>query len=243
MNVLTSIVIPALNEQERLGATLRAVAQLGGPVEVIVVDGGSRDRTVSVAGEHGTAVVHSPPGRGQQMRVGAARAAGDVLWFLHADTRPAAGALGAMRAALADPRVAGGNFRVEWDGPSAAARRLTRIYPMLRILGLCYGDSGLFVRREVYDAIGGMRPLPLFEDVDLVRRLKRAGRFAHVDACVETSSRRFEHRNFAAMWAEWTALQLLYWLGVPPARLAAWYGAKSIATPAGGLVESESGPP
>jgi hypothetical protein len=110
-----------------------------------------------------------------------------------------------------------------FDGPSRAARQLTAIYPLLRIFGLCYGDSGIFVRWDVYHQIGGFRSLPLFEDLDVLRRLRRVGRFVHLDCRIVTSSRRFEQRNFALVWLHWTMLQLLYWCGVSPSWLSRWY--------------------
>jgi GT2 family glycosyltransferase len=118
----------------------------------------------------------------------------------------------------------GGNFGLTFDGPSRAARQLTAIYPALRWLNLCYGDSGIFVRRSVYEAVGGFRAFAVFEDLDLLKRLRRAGRFVHLKTRIVTSSRRFENRNFAGMWMHWTALQVLYWAGVPPNTLARWYG-------------------
>ena len=125
---------------------------------------------------------------------------------------------------LEDPSVVGGNFGLVFDGPSRAAKQLTTVYPMLRLLRLCYGDSGIFIRRTTYDAIGGFRPLALFEDLDLLRRMRKAGRFVHVQSQIRTSSRRFEQRNFAIMWLHWTTLQILYWCGVSPNWLARWYG-------------------
>jgi hypothetical protein len=128
-----------------------------------------------------------------------------------------------MATVLEDESVVGGNFGLLFDGSSRAARRLTAIYPFLRLLGLCYGDSGIFLRKNVYEQIGGFRPLTLFEDLDLLRRLRRAGRFVHLPCSLRTSSRRFEQRNFALMWLHWASLQLLYWCGVSPNLLARWY--------------------
>lgn len=150
-------------------------------------------------------------------------ATGDVLWFLHADCTPAPEACRAIRSVLKDPKVAGGHFILRFSGQGRGARILTRVYPWLRWLGLCYGDSGIFVRREVYEAVGGFRPLPLFEDIDLVRRLRRVGGFCRVACPLVASARRFEHRNFAGMFAQWTGLQILYWLGVSPSWLARRY--------------------
>jgi rSAM/selenodomain-associated transferase 2 len=221
---LVSVIIPALNEAAAIDRTLRAVTQLRGEKEIIVVDGGSTDDTVNLARVHASDVVHAPRGKGLQMDAGAARARGEVLWFLHADTIPAEPALRAIQETLDDRRVCGGNFRLRFDGNSSAARQLTAIYPHLRRLGLCYGDSGIFVRKPVYEQAGGTRGLPLFEDVDLVRRIRRRGRFVHLPFQLVTSSRRFENRSFAGMWAQWAALQVLYWCGVPPRLLAALYG-------------------
>ena len=188
-----------------------------------MVDGGSRDQTLSICSAEGAKVVIAPTGRGTQMHAGAIKSTGDVLWFVHADTVPPVHALDEIRKSLKDPTVAGGNFGLMFDGPSRAARQLTAIYPMLRILGLSYGDSGIFVRRDAYERIGGFRALALFEDLDLLRRLRRAGRFVHLPSRIVTSSRRFEERNFALVWLHWTTLQVLYWCGVPPNLLARWY--------------------
>ena len=157
------------------------------------------------------------------MHAGTLEASGDVLWFVHADTVPPAHALADIERHLQDTSVAGGNFGLLFDGSSRAARQLTAIYPFLRSLGLCYGDSGIFIRRSVYEAIGGFRPLALFEDLDLLRRMRKAGRFVHVASRIRTSSRRFEKQNFAIMWLHWTTLQILYWCGVSPNWLARWY--------------------
>ncbi len=219
-----SIVVPALNEESQLGTTLDGLARLTGEKEIIVVDGGSEDRTVEIASRRGIRILRCDRGRGHQMHAGALTATGDVLWFVHADTVPPANALQQIENALCNPAVSAGNFGLTFDGESRAARLLTAVYPLLRFLGLCYGDSGIFVRRSVYERIGGFKPLALFEDLDLLRRLRREGRFVRLECRIVTSSRRFEKRNFAAMWLHWTTLQILYWLGCPPNWLARCYG-------------------
>jgi rSAM/selenodomain-associated transferase 2 len=219
--VRVSIIIPVLNEETCIGNALAAASRLH-PFEIIVADGGSTDDTARIAGKY-CQVLQSGKGRGLQQRTAAEKASGDVLWFLHADTIPSPGALEAIEECLAEKRIAGGNFSLCFDGERRSSRLLTLIYPQLRWLGLCYGDSGIFVRKTVYDAVGGFQPYPLFEDVDFVHQIRKIGEFRTLRHQLVTSSRRFEHRNFALMFAEWTVLQVLYWAGVPPHRLARLY--------------------
>ncbi|HEV2880678.1 MAG TPA: TIGR04283 family arsenosugar biosynthesis glycosyltransferase [Pyrinomonadaceae bacterium] len=221
-----SVVIPTLDEAHSLGATLRAVSRLnhGGRVEVIVADGGSADATREIAREHGAHVILSARGRGAQMHAGATVARGDALWFLHADTIPPPDATRLILDALRrDRQIVGGNFAISFDGTRFAARFLTWLYPQLRRLGLCYGDSAIFVRASVYREVGGFKPFPVFEDLDLVRRLRERGTLIHLKARVVTSSRRFEGRSFAFTFARWSFLQMLYWLGVSPHTLSQLY--------------------
>jgi rSAM/selenodomain-associated transferase 2 len=221
-----SIIIPTLDEAYSLGATLQALTRLGhgGHIEVIVVDGGSADATREIAREHGAHIIRTARGRGAQMHAGAKAARGDVLWFLHADTLPPPDATGRILDALRrNSKIVGGNFAVSFDGTRLAARFLTWLYPQLRKLGLCYGDSAIFVRASVYKQVGGFKPFPIFEDLDLVRRLKKRGELVHLNAQVVTSSRRFEGRSFAFTFARWSFLQVLYWLGVNPYTLSRLY--------------------
>ncbi len=221
---MVSIIVPALNEAAQIRETLHALQAVAGEKEIVLVDGGSEDETVAIARASGAIVIESARGRGVQQHAGAIAARGDVLWFVHADTIPPPSGIQDINAALEDSSIVGGNFGLTFDGPSRAARQLTAIYPTLRWLNLCYGDSGIFVRRSVYEAVGGFRAFAVFEDLDLLKRLRRAGRFVHLKTRIVTSSRRFENRNFAGMWMHWTALQVLYWAGVHPNTLARWYG-------------------
>ena len=218
-----SIIIPTLNEARSIDRTLGVVSGAGGSVEVIVVDGGSSDGTVEIARGRGVKLITSEPGRGLQLHAGARAARGDALWFVHADTRPSPDCAERIAEALIDPAVVAGNFAVRFDGRGRAARFLTWLYPRVKNLGLCYGDSAVFVRREAYRLVGGFRPFPVFEDLDLVRRLRKTGRVVHLPAAVTTSSRRFEGRSFALTFARWSLLQALYWLGVHPSTLGRLY--------------------
>lgn len=220
---MVSVVIPTLNEARGIEKMLCAVEAMHGAAEVIVVDGGSTDETIAIAAQHPLRVIAAERGRGAQMHAGACAARGDAIWFLHADTMPPGDGVLKIVEALADPAVVGGNFAVHWDGDSSAARRLSWLYPHLRKIGLCYGDSGLFVRRADYFSAGGFQPFPIFEDLDLVNRLKRRGRFVSLQCQLITSSRRFEGRSFSLTFARWSMLQVLYWMGVSPQRLGRFY--------------------
>jgi rSAM/selenodomain-associated transferase 2 len=215
-----SVVIPALDEAERVGAAIRSVRA---DAEVIVVDGGSRDATREVAATEGARVLDAPPGRGRQLDEGARAATGDWLVFLHADTRLEAG----WAAALAGlpSHVVGGAFRLAIDSDRLAFRIIERaVRVRVRLLALPYGDQGVFVRREVYVRVGGMPHLPLMEDVAFAGRLRRAGRLAFLPSRAFTSPRRWErHGVLKATLRNWWLIGL-YVAGRSPERLARMYG-------------------
>ncbi len=199
-----------------------SLARLRGEFEVIISDGGSQDETVEIARECGLRVVNARCGRGQQMNAGARLAKGDVLLFLHADTRLPEDALLMIEKTLEDLQVCGGNFGLIFDGGTREARVLTKIYPFLRLGGMCYGDSAIFVRHTIFKSYGGYRNYPIFEDYDLYRRLRRKGKFVRLPLFATTSSRRFEGR-FVRTFALWSLLHVLYWLGVDPNLLGRLY--------------------
>lgn len=217
-----SLVIPVLNEAPTIGAVAASLAALRGQFEVVIVDGGSTDDTIAQAEACGLRVISTARGRGIQMNAGAAATSGETLLFLHADTCLPENALLLIEAALSESDVCGGHFRLCFAGTSWGAQTLTRLYPLFIKLGLVYGDSGLFVRRSVFEALDGYRDWPLFEDCDFYQRLRRTGRFVQLPATAITSSRRFEGR-FLRTFVWWTLLQVMYWLGVAPQRLAQMY--------------------
>ncbi len=219
-----SVIVPTLNEEQSIGRTLEALTHAGGNIEVIVVDGGSNDSTTEIARRWGARVIPSARGRGIQMHNGARVAQGQMLLFLHADTTVPLNAIERITEVLArDTAAVGGNFDIRFDGGSRAARLMTWLYPKLEKIGLSYGDSGIFVRATVYAEIGGFNPFPIFEDANLVSRLKRRGRMVHLPVAVVTSSRRFEGRSFALTFARWSIMQGLYWVGIPPRLLNQLY--------------------
>ena len=222
---MISIIIPTLNEERSLPPLLDAIRQQGAEHEVIVVDGGSQDRTLEIARGHGVRILPSPPGRGNGICVGAKEARGDVLFFLHADSMLLPGTLYRINEVLsANAKIIGGNFRLVFDGDTSFSRWLTGFYAWIRSIGLYYGDSGIFVRRSVYEALGGFRPIPVMEDFEFVRRLERYGpTWCIKDPPLITSSRRFERRCSLEIICGWVRLHALFWLGVSPDRLAEIY--------------------
>lgn len=222
---LISVVIPTLNEATNLRALLKTLGRQDAAHEVIVADGGSIDGTVAVAFDHGARVVEAAGGRGPQIAAGAETATGEILLFLHADSVFPKGGLARISETLAaTPEVVGGNFHVIFDGDDGFSRWLTGAYAWIRRHGLYYGDSGVFVRSDVYRALGGVRPIAMMEDYDFVRRLEKVGPTCCIgDPPLVTSSRRFEGRRPPAIVWGWIKIHALYHLGVSPERLAVLY--------------------
>jgi rSAM/selenodomain-associated transferase 2 len=221
MNI--SVVLPVLNEEQSIRGTLQSLIRLT-PYEIIVVDGGSRDRTLEICKEFAVDVMHAERGRARQMNVGARRASGEVLLFLHADTRLPQSALNDIAAALSDSRYLGGRFDVELEG----AHWMLKVIGALincrsRATKIATGDQALFVRREVFERMGGFPDIALMEDIAFCRALKRLGGLACLRSRVITSARRWESdgvwRTIFKMWS----LKVCYLAGVSPMRLKRFY--------------------
>jgi rSAM/selenodomain-associated transferase 2 len=219
-----SVIVPVLNEAAHVGATLRDLVACRIPgTELLVVDGGSRDATPQIAERFCDRLIVAPEGRASQMNVGAGLARGEILWFVHADTRVPADA-----AALVDATVSSGRqwgrFDVRLSGKQLALRVIERMMNLRSCLtGMVTGDQGLFVTRALFRSVGGYPAIPLMEDIALSRRLVRRQRPACLGAKLTTSSRRWERdgiwRTVLLMWR----LRAAYALGADPARLAALY--------------------
>jgi rSAM/selenodomain-associated transferase 2 len=211
---LITVIIPALNEEDSLEATLASVKAAEGAAEIIVADGESSDATPAIASRYGR-VITSPAGRALQMNRGAAEAHGDILLFLHADVLfPPTGLLSIERA-LADPRFLGGNLSIVYEGSSLTNRLFTLINRWRRPFGIFYGDSGIFVRREVFQALGGFRLLPLMEDYDFARRLVKRGGTVCLNDPLVVSARRWEEYGLLRTLAAWFFLHVCYYLSIP----------------------------
>ncbi len=218
-----SVIVPALNEAQGLGATLACIPHTPGD-EIIVVDGGSTDETVAIAQQSCAVVLHSPAGRALQMNCGAEHARGEVLLFVHADTLLPEGGVDAVRAAMQQPQVGGGAFRLAFL-PSTPGLRLIAWGTNIRThLGkLPYGDQALFVRRTLFEELGGYAEVPFLEDVALVQALRRKGPLAFLDHTVHTSGRRWLQRGLLTTTLRNTLIIALYFCGVSPATLKRWY--------------------
>lgn len=222
---MISVIIPVLNEAENLRRLLPVLQGALCAYECIVVDGGSADGSAEVARALGAQVVLSERGRGQQLRAGAEAASGGILFFLHADSLLDRYGLAAIDGEMGRrPDAVGGNFRIVFEGTSAFCAELTRFYAWMRRRSWYYGDSGIFVRRDVYDSLGGIKPISLMEDYDFVCKMEAAG----PTLCIEdppliTSGRRFEGRSRLNIICGWLRIHALYALGSAPQRLSRIY--------------------
>ena len=229
-----TVIIPTLNEVGVIETTLRLTAQLGFH-DIVVVDGGSTDGTralVESAAANSTRVsgtirlLSSSAGRARQLNAGAAACTTDVFVFLHADSALPPQARALMEQALTNPAVVGGRFDVRFDRPSIWGRLISSFMNMRsRMSRISTGDQAMFVRRPIFEQLGGFSDIPIMEDINFSTRLKRAGETAAIRERVTTSFRRWERqgplRTILLMWL----LRFLYWIGVSPHRLARWYAA------------------
>lgn len=218
-----SVVIPVLNECLILPQTLDSL-QGGQTEEVIVVDGGSKDSTVSVARSWGVKVLETEAGRAYQMNEGARLAQGEVLLFLHGDTRLPPDFHRWIGESLAQPGVVGGAFSLKIDGEGLGFRWVEGgANWRSRFCQLPYGDQGIFLRRSIFEELGGFPLLPIMEDFVFMRQLQRLGRIEIVEGSVLTSARRWERLGiWKTLWLNQLMI-LGYFLGVSPTRLASWY--------------------
>ncbi len=218
-----SIIVPAIDEEPIIAAAVKRAWALG-PLEVLVVDGGSRDRTAELAEAAGAVVLHSARGRGVQQNAGARHARGTTLLFLHADTWLAPQAAGQLEQALLGPGVVWGAFRQQIEAGG-------RLYRWLEwgnawragVWGRPYGDQGIFVRRAAFEAVGGFPEVQLLEDVILGRALRRLARPVLLPGPIHVSARRWQRRGVLRQTLLNWGLLTLASFGVPPDRLAQWY--------------------
>ena len=227
-----SVIVPALDEAAGIGRMLEALQPMRSrEVEVVVVDGGSRDETRRLASPLADRVIEAPRGRAAQMNAGARASGGEILAFVHADTRLPPGAPEAIRGALADGSRAWGRFDVRIEGASPLLGVVgAAMNVRSRLTGIATGDQAIFARRGAFEAAGGFPEIPLMEDVALSSALKRISRPACLRERVVTSGRRWERRGTLATVVLMWRLRLSYALGVDPHRLARRYDVERTST-------------
>jgi rSAM/selenodomain-associated transferase 2 len=221
-----SVIIPALNESVNLNRLLPRLQAMM-PGEIIVCDGGSTDGTPEIAQHYGARVIVAERSRGRQLNAGAAVATGELFWFLHADAWPHRDSIACLRAATQQSQIIGGNFRLKFASDLLAARVFETIARGQRRCGIYYGDSGLWLRREIFAELGGFQEWPLFEDYDFVRRLEALAdatqrRTKYFGCPLTVSARRFKSQPWRLL-GMWLRLQVLFWRGVPPEELSRLY--------------------
>ena len=221
--MIASAIVPVLDEEPVLPALLEHLASLPGEWEVVVADGGSHDASVALARAAGVRVVEGACGRAAQQNAGAAAATGDVLVFVHADSRLPRSAHRSLSGALGCASVVGGNFALRFDGDDRFSRVVGSWYALQRRLGVWYGDSTIWVRPDVFAALGGFPPLPIMEDYALVRALRRVGDTPCLPGPASTSARRWRRLGIARTVASWVAIRWLWIAGVPAGRLRRLY--------------------
>ncbi len=217
------MIIPVLNEAERILATLSVVLSRT-QVEVIVVDGGSQDTTVEKVQSVGVKVICSAPGRAQQMNAGAVLATGDVLLFLHGDTRLPDDFPRWIEECLSQVGVCAGAFQLRFDDADWRLRVVEwGVKWRSQVLQFPYGDQGLFLSRQLFHELGGFPLLPMMEDFALIHRLRQRGKIAIAPVPVLTSARRYRQLGIGkTVTLNQLAIAAYFW-GVPPAKIAQWY--------------------
>lgn len=227
---MVSIVIPTYNEATSIAAVLERLKRVRGKFEVLVADGSSSDRTAEIVRQfaggypHSLLLLESVRNRARQCNHAARQARGDVFLFLHADILVPPETIEAVERSLRDPSVIGGNFQIVFKGDTFVERFFTWCYRVRRPFGIYYGDSGLFVRRKVFERLGGFKAIPIMDDYEFVRRMERAGRTVCLNPAMLVSDRRWRVQGLFPTLFSWVWIQTLYSLGVPAERLARWYG-------------------
>jgi rSAM/selenodomain-associated transferase 2 len=211
-----SIIVPVLNEADLIEASLRKLQNLHPNLEIIVVDGGSSDGTRSLAAPLADRVISARPGRASQMNAGAAIARGKVLWFMHADLDAPSYSIGQIQMALSDPAIVGGCFRLRFPRREFVYRVSDSLgNHAVNLFGFALGDHGIFCRRDAFRKVGGYPEVPILEDAEIYRRLRRLGRMLQLRAEIVSNPRAFEAHGRYRTTTVYFSILALYVLGVP----------------------------
>jgi rSAM/selenodomain-associated transferase 2 len=222
-----SLIIPVLDEAENISEFIQRIRELNvdGAAEIIVVDGDPEGSTINTIKDECVRTVISEKGRARQMNRGAALATGDILLFLHADTLLPSNAFGLIQAVMNDKGFVGGAFDLGFK-TRRRIFKITETYVFLRtrLTHIPFGDQAIFIRRRPFEQLGGYLDIPIMEDVELMKRIRKRGdRIRIIPEKVRTSVRRYEQEGIVHATIRNWMLQLQYALGVPPERLVKWY--------------------
>ncbi len=222
---MISIIMPTFNEERNIEGAIQSVSALKGNFELIVVDGGSSDKTREIAGKYTAVIASSDKGRAKQMNEGARRAKGDILLFLHADCRLSPHALNEIERSLnGNKEVVGGAFQFHLDDDSLSFRFLSFFSNVrARIVKTYTGDFGLFMRRSAFEKIGGFSEIELMEDVDICKRLRKEGKLVQANTKIVSSARRFKKEGMLRTWTHMLVNRVLFSIGTSPTRLSKFY--------------------
>lgn len=222
-NLRISVIIPTLNESNNIQSTINST-QASTNVEVIVVDGGSNDNTTAIAQSLGATVISSPPGRAIQMNTGAAIASGEILLFLHADTRLPKHFDQMIRTALQAPQTIAGAFTLKIDAPHWGLRFVEwGVKWRSRLWQMPYGDQAIFITKQAFAEIGYFPEIPIMEDFQLISRLKRISKITLIEVPVITSPRRWLKKGILKTTLLNQIIVIAYLCGVSPERIRKWY--------------------
>lgn len=220
---MISIIVPVLNEENTIRENLESLVRLSGNKEIIVVDGGSCDKTVDIAKNYAT-VINSPRGRARQMNIGAKVAKGDILWFIHSDSKLDKNSITEIEKTIEEGNV-GGCFKLyfyDFDTPfmrfvsSSSNKRA-------KYLKLIFGDQGIFMRKDIFEKLNGYKDMDLMEDWEFSRRIHRLGKMKALDKKIGTSARRFKKGGQLRTLLLMHKIKILYILGTPTDKLAKMY--------------------
>jgi len=219
-----SIIIPVLNEKIKIQRLLIELAKLQGDKEILIIDGGSSDGTQALASKYGK-VISSEKGRAKQMNKGAKESNGDILWFVHADSKVSSNSIEEIKAAI-DEGYIGGGFSLEFYDYESIFLKYISITSNIRAnhFGVFYGDQGIFVKSQLFHKLGGFLSQDLMEDLELSLLLRKAGKLKLIDSPIGTSARRFKLNGMIKTHLLMHKIRFLYFLGVPTNKLVKMYG-------------------
>lgn len=223
-----SIIIPTLNEADNIQSTINSTKSSKN-IEIIVVDGGSKDETLLIAKSLGAKIIVSPPGRANQMNMGAMVASGEILLFLHGDTRLPTNFEQMIRKTLAKPGIVAGAFALQINSPHWGLRFVEfGVKWRCNLLQMPYGDQAIFMTKDVFEKVGNFPEIPIMEDFEMIRKLKHLGKIYLLSTPVITSPRRWLKKGILQTTLLNQIIIIAYLLGISPHQIRNWYSSSKL---------------